>query len=777
MRGMTCASCVRTVENVLKSVEGVQDVRVNLATETATVVLDPEKVRPEVIKRAVEEVGYGVEIPRKTVEIRVGGMTCAACVRAVQHALQALEGVEEVRVNLATETATVVLDPDTVHLEDLRETLEDIGYRFEGLAEEVEEEGDETRPLWMRTLVGFAAGTALFVGMRQGMAPWIQTLLALPVLGYVAGPIFVKAWGALRHRSLTMDVMYALGISAATLASLLAAAGTVPPAYMLFESAVFLAAFLNLGRFLEARARKRTGEAIRKLLHLRPPRARVLRGDTAVDVLVEEVRPGEVLEVRAGEQIPLDGVVVEGEAAVDESMLTGESLPVSKGPGDRVVGGTLNTSGLLRIRVERAAGETFLDQMVQAVREALASRPSVERLADRLVTWFIPVVLGVALLSALFWFLRTGSFYVAFLTFIAVVVVACPCALGLATPAAVTTGMGRAAQLGILFRGGEVLEAAHRIDTVLLDKTGTLTVGKPAVMTFSDPEALRMAAALEQASAHPLAGAVVEKARDLGLALPSPRKVKEVRGRGLLGEVEGRNVAVGRPDFLQEQGYAGEKEFQAVFHELESRAWTVVAVGVGDRMVGYVALADPLRKEARQVVQALKQRGIQVGMVTGDNPETARAIAREAGITWVRARVLPEDKQALVRELQQAGHGVAFVGDGINDAPALAEAHLGIAMGGGTDVAVEAGDVVLMREDLTGVVVALDLARATYRKIRENLFWAVAYNGFLIPLAAGGFFALTGKVFQPAWGALAMALSSVSVVTNALLLRRFRPRL
>jgi len=776
IRGMTCASCVRTVENALKSVEGVEDVRVNLATETAVVVLDPEKVRPETLKKAVEEMGYGVEIPRKKVEIRIGGMTCASCVRAVQNALRSVEGVEDVRVNLATETAIVFLDPGKVHLENLREAVEDIGYRFEGLAEEAEG-GDETRSLWLRTLVGFAVGGVLFVGMHAGFPPLMQALLSLPALGYVAGPIFGKAWGALRHRSLTMDVMYALGISAATLASLLALLKVVPPAYTLFESAVFLAAFLNLGRFLEARARKRTGEAIRQLLHLRPPRARVIRGDKATEVLVEEVRPGEVVEVRPGEQIPLDGVVVEGEAAVDESMLTGESLPVFKGPGDPVVGGSLNTNGLLRIRVNRAAGETVLDRMVQAVREALASRPSVERLADRLVAWFIPAVLVVALISALFWYVHTGSFYVAFLTFIAVVVIACPCALGLATPAAVTTGMGRAAQLGILFRGGEVLEAAHRIDTVLLDKTGTLTTGKPAVMAFSDPEALRMAAALEQVSTHPLARAVVEKARDLGLLLPSPQKVEEIRGRGLMGAVEGRRVAVGRPDFLKERGYSGEEAFHRTLQELEGRAWTVVVVGVDGRVVGYVALADPLREEAPRVIAALKRRGLQVGMVTGDNPETAQAIAREAGIELVRARMLPEDKQAFVRELQQAGHRVAFVGDGINDAPALAEAHLGITMGGGTDVAVEAGNVVLLREDLTGVVAALDLARATYRKIRENLFWAVIYNGVLIPLAAGGFYALSGEIFQPAWGALAMAMSSVSVVTNALLLRRFQPSL
>ncbi len=779
IQGMTCASCVRVVEHVLREVEGVQDVKVNLATETAWVVLDPARTRLEDLARAVEEVGYAVDLPRKVLEIRIGGMTCAACVRAVENVLREIPGVEEVRVNLATESATVALDPQRVPVTVLQEAVESIGYRFMGVMggpEEGSEDEEATRALKWRTVVGFLAGGVLLVGMRVGMPPVMQAVVALPVLGYGASEIFRRAMGSLRHRNLTMDVMYALGISAALAASLLATVGWIPSHYALYESAVFLATFLNLGRFLEARARRQTGEAIRKLLDLRPPVARVVREDGVREVPAAAVRVGDVVEVRPGEKIPLDGEVVEGESYVDESMLTGESLPALRGPGDPVVGGSLNTSGRLRIRVTRAVGETFLDQMVQTVREALASRPPVERLADRLVAGFIPVVLGIAVVSALFWYAYTGSVYVAFLTFIAVVVVACPCALGLATPAAVTTGMGRAAQLGVLLRTGEVLERASRVDTVLMDKTGTLTRGRPEVVWVSDREVLRLAASVEAVSIHPLARAVVSRAREEGLDLQDVSHAEEVRGKGVRGMLrDGTPVVVGRLSFLEEEGVRLTPAVWRQAEALERRGWTVMGVGVAGEVRGLVALADPVREEAAGVVAALQRRGMEVWMVTGDNPHTARSVARQVGIHRVQARLLPEGKRDFVKALRDQGRVVAFVGDGINDAPALAAADVGVAMGGGTDIAVETGEVVVVRDDLRGVVIALDLARATYRRIRENLFWAMVYNGVLIPFAAGGFFLLTGRVFEPAWGALAMAASSVSVVLNALRLRQYRP--
>lgn len=773
IHGMTCASCVRVVENTLKNVEGVKEAHVNLATESAWVVLDPDKVHLKDLAQAVKEVGYHVEIPQKTIEVRVGGMTCASCVRAVEGVLREVKGVEDVRVNLATETATLKVDPQQISIEDIQKAIEGIGYHFLGLIEEEEQERDPTQGLKRRTLLGFLAGGILFLAIRAGWPLGVQAGIALPVLGYIASEIFQKALASLRHRNLTMDVMYALGISAALLASLLATAGWVPSHYALYDSAVFLAAFLNLGRFLEARARRHTSDAIRKLLNLRPQTVRVVRDSRIMEIPAASVVVGDIVDVRPGEKIPLDGEVVEGESDVDESMLTGESLPVLRKVGDPVVGGSLNTSGHLRIRVTRKVGETFLDQMVQTVRQAMASRPPIERVADRVVAWFIPVVLTIALLSATFWFLGTGSFYIAFLTFIAVVVVACPCALGLATPAAVTTGMGRAAQLGVLLRTGEVLERAHKIDTLLLDKTGTLTQGHPEVVWVSDPETLRLAASLEAISLHPLAQAVVTHAKKAGIQRSEVKEGQEIRGKGVRGKIDGRLVVVGRLSFLKEEGVSLPKEMEAQSRELEARGWTVVGVGVDQKAQGLLALADPLREEAPYLIQQWKKRGLEVWMVTGDNPHTANRIAQEAGIQHVRSRLLPEEKHALVVRLQKEGRQVAFVGDGMNDAPALAAADVGIAMGGGTDIAVETGDVVVVRNDLWGVWIALDLAQATYRKIRENLFWAMAYNGLLIPLAAGGFTLLTGKLFEPAWGAMAMAASSVSVVLNALRLRRY----
>lgn len=790
--GIHCATCAVTIEESLAAVPGVEKAEVNIAANTATVHYNQGKTDLAALEGAVTEAGYGVV--RAEAVIRIGGMVCAVCVQTIEAALQDLPGVSAATVNLANEKAYVTYNSSLTSITAMREAIEDAGYTFLGLDKEVTDEAvdlalkKDLRDKAQRFSVGFVvAGLLIALMFFFPMFPYmglVMLVISLPAFVYVTSPIFAAAATALKHGLLTMDVMYAMGTGVAMGASILGTFSIVLTSeFMFYDTALMLGAFLMLGRFLEGRAKGATSQAIRALIALQPETATVVREDGPIEVLLSEVIVGDLLMVRPGGRIPVDGRVTGGESSVDESMITGEPIPVHKLPGELVVCGTLNGTGALTFRAEKVGSETMLARIVQMVSEAQGSKPPVQQIADRVVAWFIPAVLAVAVLSFLVWLLVFRAPLVfALSTLIAVLVVACPCALGLATPTAVTVGLGRGAAIGVLVRNGDALEAAEKVTTVIFDKTGTLTVGHPevtAVIATAGDAArdslLAMAAAVELHSQHPLAGAVLRAAERIGAALPQSDGFTSSSGRGASALVNGRTVLVGSSGFLDEQGVAADPALVAMAASHQQAGETIVMVAVDGLVAGMIAIADVLKPSAPAAVAALKKAGRKVVMLTGDTRVTAEVVARTAGIDQVIAGVLPDQKAAEVKRLQQQGEVVAFVGDGINDAPALAQADVGIAIGSGTDVAVETGSIVLMQEDLCTVVAALQLSEKVMQRIRQNIFWAFAYNGLLIPLAAGVLYPFTGFLMRPEYGALAMALSSVTVISLSLLLRTYTP--
>ncbi|WP_214041197.1 heavy metal translocating P-type ATPase [Methanoculleus sp.] len=791
--GMHCASCALNIERALQDRDDVYDARVNLAAETATVEYDPTKATLADLERTVGDAGY--EVIRNEAAVRIGGMVCASCAQVIELSLTDLDGVYEARVNLATENAHVVYNPALVTTSDIRAAVEDAGYQYLGLEEEVSEDvearmrQEDLRDKFRRFTVGFAVSIPLFFIMLSGVPGMVSLPVSInlvmlvvtaPVFVYVSAPIFRAAAAALRNRALTMDVMYAMGIGVAYGASILGTFGVVLTAeFNFYDTAVMLASFLTLGRYLEARAKGRTSEAIKKLVGLRPRIATVIRDGREVEVPVEDVVVGDVLLVRPGEKVPVDGTVVGGESSVDESMITGEPIPADKQEGDEVVGGTLNVNGVLQVRAEKIGKDMVLSQIIRLVRDAQGSKPPVERIADVAVSYFIPTVLVIATAAFLVWYVGVGASLLFSLTvLISVLVVACPCALGLATPTAVTVGIGRGAELGLLIRNGEALEVSERLTAVVFDKTGTLTRGKPDVtdiVVFGMPEGrlLTLAAAVEHNSQHPLAAAVVRRAESAGITVPASMRFTTFGGRGVSAVVEGEEVLIGNQPFLEEHRIAISPEAERRITALQDEGKTAVLVAAGSGLAGILAIADTLKPTTKGAIADLKKMGLAVTMITGDNERTANAIAREVGIEDVHAGVLPQEKALEVRALQEQGAVVAFVGDGINDAPALAQADVGIAIGSGTDVAIESGDIVLIRDDLTDAVAAVELSRKVMSRIKQNLFWAFAYNSALIPLAAGVLYPFFGITFQPELAALAMALSSVTVVSLSLLLKAY----
>jgi len=668
------------------------------------------------------------------VDLPVSGMTCAACARAIEHTLAATPGVDRARVNLATNTATVEYDAGRVTRPAMVHAIEELGY---GVPEGAAEFSTHAPAYGKRLLIAAAfAAPVVLLGMLH-KAPWIQLALTLPVVFYAGAPFYTAAWGALRHKSANMNSLIALGTGAAFLYSVYETIRGGHEVY--FEAAAAIIALVLTGRTLEARARAKASEAIRKLMDLQPPTARVIRNGAEIDAPVDQVKAGDTVAVRPGERLPVDGTVLDGESAVDESMLTGESMPVDKLPGSAVFAGTINRSGAFRYSAAKGGRGTVLQRMIELVKEAQGSRAPVARLADVVSAWFTVGVLIAALITFVAWLFFAPA-AVALIDAVAVLIIACPCALGLATPVAIMVGTGRAAGRGILIKGGEALEMAQRIDTVVFDKTGTITRGKARVTSilaapgFTEAELLRLAASAERHSEHPIGKAIVEEAAARGIALEEAREFTALPGRGVRATVGGRLVEAGR------------------------------AITVDGAPAGSIEVADSIKPEAAETVRRLRAMGLDVWMITGDRQATADAIAREAGIDQVLAEVLPARKVEELKRLQAAGKRVAMVGDGINDAPALAQADLGMAIGGGTDIAMEAADITLMRGDLLSVVEAIELSRRTMRIIRQNLFWAFAYNAVGIPVAALG-------LLSPMVASAAMALSSVTVVMNSLRLR------
>ncbi|MDZ7802232.1 MAG: heavy metal translocating P-type ATPase [Trueperaceae bacterium] len=807
IEGMTCANCSARVERALGKTGGVSDAAVNLATERATITYDPTLTSPDALLQAVEKAGYRPVAQEATLSI--GGMTCANCSARVERALSKTPGVLQASVNLATERASVRYLPGSVGPADLGHVVEKAGYQVIGDdAQDPVEAEREARDRHLRALrrdLGIAAafaGPLVLLTMLHMFVPavdaWIMNLVGMRgfvltsfVLASVVqfGPglrFYRPGWKSLRAGSPDMNALVMIGTSAAYGYSLVATflprvlpEGT---ANVYYEASAAIITLILLGKYLEAVAKGRTSEAIQKLMNLQAKTARVVRGDEELEVPIGEVRPGDAVLVRPGERIPVDGRVLSGSSYVDESMITGEPVPVHKMDGAEVVGGTLNERGAFRFEATRTGADTVLSQIIRMVEEAQGSKPRIQALADRIVSVFVPFVMAVAAITFVTWMLLgpEPALTFALVNMVAVLIIACPCAMGLATPTSIMVGTGKGAEMGVLFRKGDALQSLHEARVVALDKTGTLTQGRPALTDLEvaphadGDEALRLIAAAEAHSEHPIAGAIAHAAREKGWDLPEPDRFDAVAGFGIDAVVEGRHVQVGAARYMQQLGI-DTATLAARADALAADGKTPLYAALDGVLTALVAVADPVKPTTPAAVAALHHLGYEVAMITGDDRRTAHAIAAQLGIDQVEAEVLPDGKVDAVKRLQQGGRKVAFVGDGINDAPALAQADVGLAIGTGTDIAIEAADVVLMAGDLHGVPNAIALSKATMNNIRQNLFWAFAYNVVLIPVAAGVLYPAFGVLLSPILAATAMGLSSVFVLSNALRLRRFVP--
>lgn len=810
--GMTCSSCVRNVERALTKANGVVSATVNLATERASVVYDPTQIKPEQMIERVSSAGYGVV--QSTIELPITGMTCASCVRTVERALSKPAGILSVNVNLATEKATVSYLPGRVRRSDLVKAVEAAGYGVIDIStaeqpEDAERAAREAETQRQRRLViiGAVFTIPLFVlsmirdllmlsaapaGNMAGMAtsgvtvpwfmwagwPFVFGLLATPVQILLGRQYVVGAWKAARNRTANMDTLIALGSLAAYTYSVGVLIGTLLninglSGHVYFETGAVILVLITFGKLLESRAKGRTSEAIKKLMGLAPRTATLLRDGQETEVSVDDIIVGDTLVVRPGERIPVDGVVVEGRSSVDESMLTGESLPVGKSIGSNTIGSTINKQGRLVIEAQRVGSDTALAQIIRLVEQAQGSKAPIQNVADQVSSVFVPIVLVLAALTFFSWLvLAHVDFTTAMMHAIAVLVIACPCALGLATPTAIMVGTGRGAEMGILFKNSEALENAHRIKVIALDKTGTITRGEPSVTDvvpttdFTSERLLQIAASAERGSEHPLAQAIVQKAQTQKLTLTQPQDFQSEAGRGIQALIDGQSVQIGSPRYISELGI-DLGLIAADVEDLQAKGCTVVMLVINGKYAGMIGIADTVKPTSATAIAALKSLGLEVVMITGDNQRTAQAIAAEVGITRILADVLPAQKSDAVKSLQSNDQKVAMVGDGVNDAPALAQADVGIAIGTGTDIAMEASDITLVSGDLIGAARAIKLSKATMRTIYQNLFWAFIYNIILIPAAIFG-------VLAPVLAAAAMAFSSVFVVSNSLRLRRIR---
>ncbi len=796
--GISCANCALNIEKTLEKVPGVKEANVNFASEQATLTFNPHEIPLQDLVKKIQDTGYGVTTA--VAEFPITGMSCANCAVTIEKALnRKVAGVVKASVNFAAERALVEYFPSIADIDDIMAAIEKAGFgviRPDDILEAEDAElaarnmeiRNQTQKLW----VGLLFTAPLFVlsmGRDFGLfglwshAAWIDWLflsLATPVQFYTGKDYYTGGWKSLKNRSANMDVLVAMGSTVAYVYSLAVLLSSSFGEHIYFETSAVIITLIKLGKVLESRTKARTGGAIRKLMDLRPKTATIMNNGKEEEISLSQVKVGDLVMVRPGESIPVDGMILEGESSVDESMLTGEPLPVDKGPEEKVTAGTMNQEGFLKFKATAVGKDTALARIIRLVQQAQGSKAPIQALADRVATVFVPVVIGIALLTFLLWWSVGGAFVPAMIRMVAVLIIACPCALGLATPTAIMAGTGRSAEQGILFKNSQALETATQLDTMVLDKTGTLTTGKPSVVDImvldsiiqDEDLLLRLAASAEQGSEHPLGKAMVKETEKRGITLWEPEGFKASRGLGVEARVNGHQVLVGKPAWFDEKGIDVRGKTGA-FYALQEEGKTVIGVVVDQRLAGLIAVADTLKPDSQDAVQSLHRQDLKVIMLTGDHMQTAKAMASKMHMDEVIAEVRPEEKAARIKDLQARGEKVGMVGDGINDAPALAQADVGLAIGTGTDVAVEAGDVILVSGRLTGITKAMDLSRATMKIIRQNLFWALFYNIVLIPVAAGVFYPLQFlpgflRQLHPILAALAMAMSSIMVVSNSL---------
>ncbi len=808
--GMTCAACAKAVERAVKKLDGATEVTVNIATDKLAVTYDEAKIKSSDIIDAVTKAGYEAleEKNTKEVSIPIEGMTCSACAKAIERTVGKLPGVEAVSVNFATEKANIRYNPTDLRLSEIKQAIAKAGYKAleienkDKVDEDKKRKDKEIRVLWTKFIVSAVFSVPLLYIAMGAMLGWplpkaldpmdyplfyalVQIGLTIPVV--IAGyRFYTVGFKAIIRRSPNMDSLIAMGTSAAVLYSLystyrISAGDFMSVENLYFETAGVIIALILLGKSLEAVSKGRTSEAIKKLMGLAPKTAIIIQDDKEIEIPIEEVEVGDIIVVKPGSKIPVDGEVVDGHTAIDESMLTGESIPVEKKAGDKVFTASINKTGSIKFRATKVGTDTALAQIIKLVEDAQGSKAPIAQMADIVSGYFVPIVFAIATLSALAWYFIGGETPVFALTiFIAVLVIACPCALGLATPTAIMVGTGKGAEYGVLIKGGEALETTHKIETIVFDKTGTITEGRPEVTdivttkVIEKNKLLQIAASAEKGSEHPLGEAIVRGAENENLEILKVEKFNAIPGYGIEVVIDGKNVLLGNRKLMVERNISL-SELESESDRLATEGKTPMYAAIDNQLAGIIAVADVVKESSARAIKKLHDMGIEVAMITGDNRKTAEAIAKLVGIDRVLAEVLPQDKANEVKKLQAEGKKVAMVGDGINDAPALAQADIGIAIGSGTDVAIESADIVLMRSDLMDVPTAIQLSKSTIRNIKQNLFWAFGYNVAGIPVAAGLLHLFGGPLLNPILAAAAMSLSSVSVLTNALRLKGFKP--
>lgn len=806
IEGMTCAACARAVERATGKLDGVSGANVNLATEKLTIEYDEEKLNAEAIQNAVDKAGYKAISETVTRTLRIEGMTCASCAGAVERAVNKLDGISGASVNLATEKLTVSYEPSAIRISDIKSAVDKAGYKAAEEEAAVDEDRDkkakEQKSLWIRFVVSLIATIPLLyismghmIGlplpmfidpmMHPAAFAITQLILTIPVVA-VGYRYYIVGFKTLFKGSPNMDSLIAIGTSAAVLYGVFALVQILRgeshyAMELYFESAAVILTLITLGKYFETVSKGKTSEAIKKLMGLAPKTATIIRDDKEVEIPIDEVEVGDIIVVKPGEKLPVDGVVISGNTSVDESMLTGESIPVEKHEGEEVIGASINKNGSIQYKATRVGKDTALAQIIKLVEDAQGSKAPIAKLADIIAGYFVPAVIILSVISGLGWYFIGGESAIFALTiFISVLVIACPCALGLATPTAIMVGTGKGAENGVLIKSGEALETAHKVDTVVFDKTGTITEGSPKVTdiytadNITEQELMMLSASAEKGSEHPLGEAIVKHAEEKGITTEKVTDFRAIPGHGIEVTIDGKQVLLGNRKLMVEKNITLDK-FEEISDRLANEGKTPMYIAADGALAGIIAVADTVKGTSKKAIESLHRMGIKVAMITGDNAKTAQAIARQVGIDRVLSEVLPQDKANEVKKLQAEGSKVAMVGDGINDAPALAQADIGIAIGSGTDVAIESADIVLMRSDLMDVPTAIQLSRSTIRNIKQNLFWAFAYNTIGIPVAMGILHIFGGPLLNPMIAGAAMSLSSVSVVSNALRLKRFKP--